>query len=68
VTVVPQPILGVAGARNRGAQIVTGEALAFLDGHCYTPPAWLSALIAPLADPQVTIVRPAFASLLQALK
>ena len=39
--------------------------LVFLDGHCYTPPGWLSALCAPLADPQVGIVGPAFADLLQ---
>ena len=63
VSVVRAAGLGVAGARNLGAQWASGEILVFLDGHCYTPPGWMTALIAPLGDPQVGIVGPSFASL-----
>ena len=55
--------LGVAGGRNLGAQMAEGEILVFLDGHTYTPPGWLEALIKPLDDPQTGMVGPAFASL-----
>jgi len=55
--------LGVAGSRNRGAAEATGGIFVFIDGHCYTPPGWLPALTAPLADPAVGLVGPAFAGL-----
>lgn len=63
VSVVRAEGLGVAGARNFGIHPATGEILVFLDGHCYTPPGWMTALIAPLADPQVGMVGPSLASL-----
>lgn len=56
--------LGVACARNVGAQAATGEVLVFLDGHCYLPPGWLDLLRLPLEDPSVGLVGPSFASLL----
>lgn len=55
--------LGVAGARNLGAQIATGEILIFLDGHSYTPPGWMPALAEPLQNQEVGMVGPAIASL-----
>ncbi len=55
--------LGVAGSRNHGAGEAAGDILVFLDGHCYTPPGWLATLTAPLADPGVGMIGPAFASL-----
>ncbi len=55
--------LGVAGGRNFGAQAATGKILVFLDGHTYTPPGWLDALIEPLNDLQTGMVGPVFASL-----
>lgn len=55
--------LGVSGARNFGAQQATGEVLLFLDGHCYMPPGWMTALVEPLNDPRVGVVGPSFASL-----
>jgi glycosyltransferase involved in cell wall biosynthesis len=55
--------LGVAGSRNHGAGAAAGDILVFLDGHCYTPPGWLATLTAPLADPDVGMIGPAFASL-----
>jgi GT2 family glycosyltransferase len=63
VSVVRTKGLGVAGARNFGAQEATGETFVFMDGHCYTPPGWLTALTTPLADSQVGMVGPSFADL-----
>jgi glycosyltransferase involved in cell wall biosynthesis len=61
VRVAPASGLGVAGARNYGAQLAAGDILIFLDGHCYTPPGWLESLIEPLADPDAGLVGPCFA-------
>jgi glycosyltransferase involved in cell wall biosynthesis len=63
VNVVRTSGLGVARARNQGARAASGDTLVFMDGHCYTPPGWLPALLAPLSDLGVGIVGPAFADL-----
>lgn len=63
VRVVRGASLGISGARNLGARNATGDHLVFLDAHCYTPPGWLSELLAPLRDPRVGLVGPAFANL-----
>jgi len=63
VSLVRAEGLGVAGARNHGVNAASGEILLFLDGHCYTPPGWMKALIAPLEDPKTGMVGPSFASL-----
>lgn len=63
VTVLQSERLGVARARNHGAAAASGDVLIFMDGHCYTPPGWLAALISPLEDPRVGMVGPAIASL-----
>jgi glycosyltransferase involved in cell wall biosynthesis len=63
VRLVQASNLGVAGARNCGAAEACGDIFVFMDGHCYTPPGWLPQLTAPLADPEVGMIGPAFASL-----
>jgi GT2 family glycosyltransferase len=63
VTVVNGEGLGVAGARNFGAHRACGEVLIFLDGHCYTPPGCLQALIQPLDNPAIGMVGPAIGNL-----
>ncbi|PKM82015.1 MAG: hypothetical protein CVU89_06660 [Firmicutes bacterium HGW-Firmicutes-14] len=63
VIVIKADGLGVAGARNLGAQAAGGDILVFIDGHTYTPPGWLPSLIAPLTDSRVGMVGPAFADL-----
>jgi len=55
--------LGVARSRNRGAAEAAGGIFVFIDGHCYTPRGWLPWLTAPLADPAVGMIGPAFGSL-----
>ncbi|OPX86520.1 MAG: putative glycosyltransferase EpsH [Pelotomaculum sp. PtaB.Bin104] len=63
VVFIRTPGLGVAGGRNLGAQAAAGEIFVFLDGHTYTPPGWLEALIEPLNDLHIGMVGPVFASL-----
>lgn len=65
VRVIRGPGEGIARARNAGAAVARGEAIVFLDGHCYVPPGWLAPLVAPLADPQVAMTGPAFRSIRQ---
>jgi glycosyltransferase involved in cell wall biosynthesis len=63
VRVVTGSGLGIAGARNRGAREARGDALVFLDGHCYVPSGALEALTTPLDDPAVGMTGPAIANL-----
>lgn len=63
VSVIKASNLGVAGARNLGAQMSTGEVLIFMDAHCYTPAGWMTSLIEILQEPQVGIAGPAIADL-----
>lgn len=65
VSVLHSDGLGVAGARNHGASLATGDVLVFLDAHCWCPPGWLGALIRPLANPRVGLAGPAFTDLLR---
>jgi glycosyltransferase involved in cell wall biosynthesis len=48
VTVVAQPPLGPAAARNQGANRARGPALAFCDADVYPTPGWLHAGLAAL--------------------
>ncbi len=55
--------IGVAAARNLAAREARAEILVFLDGHCWCPPGWLDTLLAPLDEPGVGLVGPAFTDL-----
>ena len=55
--------LGVAGARNLGAARARGQALVFLDAHCYVPPGWLAPLVSALQGAAVGMVGPVFAGI-----
>ncbi|ARE41817.1 glycosyl transferase, group 2 family [Rhodovulum sp. P5] len=63
VRVIHGPGEGIARARNAGAAVAEGEAIVFLDGHCYVPDGWLAPLVAPLADEAVGLSGPAFTSI-----
>jgi glycosyltransferase involved in cell wall biosynthesis len=43
VTILEQPPLGPATARNRGAEATSAPALAFCDADCFPTPGWLGA-------------------------
>ncbi|GAB4160027.1 MAG: hypothetical protein Fur0021_31510 [Candidatus Promineifilaceae bacterium] len=55
--------LGIARARNLGAAQARGQALVFLDAHCYLPPGWLAPLADALAGADVGMVGPVFAGI-----
>jgi glycosyltransferase involved in cell wall biosynthesis len=63
VTLITSQGLGVARARNLGAERAKGEFLAFMDAHCYLPKGWLDGLLSAFDDPDVGMVGPAIASL-----
>jgi len=55
--------LGVARARNLGAEHAAGEYLVFLDGHCQVSPNWLDGFAEALAPPDVALAGPCFTRL-----
>jgi glycosyltransferase involved in cell wall biosynthesis len=55
--------LGVARARNLGAEHTGGEMIVFLDAHCEVGSHWLDHFAAAMAAPDVAIVSPAFTRL-----
>jgi len=55
--------LGVARARNLGADHASGEFVVFLDGHCTVSPNWLEGLAAALAPPDAAVAGPCFTKL-----
>lgn len=63
VRVVDGGGLGVARARNWGAEHTSGEMIVFLDAHCEVSPHWLDRLASAMAEPDVAIVSPAFTRL-----
>jgi len=63
VRVVEGGGLGVARARNRGAETAPGEMLVFLDAHCTVEPGWLDRLAAGMRRPDVAMVSPVFTQL-----
>jgi lipopolysaccharide/colanic/teichoic acid biosynthesis glycosyltransferase/glycosyltransferase involved in cell wall biosynthesis len=60
VKVIRQTNRGPAAARNAGAQIATGELLAFTDADCVPSPTWLNDLIQPFHNPDVAGVKGAY--------
>jgi cellulose synthase/poly-beta-1,6-N-acetylglucosamine synthase-like glycosyltransferase len=46
----------ISSVRNRGAQVATGDVLAFLDADCTVDGAWLTTALCHFADPQVGAV------------
>jgi len=62
VIVVREPRRGASVARNAGARAATGDVLAFTDADCCPRADWLTALVAPLADPTVGAVAGGLAS------
>jgi glycosyltransferase involved in cell wall biosynthesis len=55
----PAERLGVAKARNFGAQHAHGKVLVFSDAHVTTPAGWCEPLVDLLAHPEVGAVAPA---------
>jgi len=63
VRVIRAPGLGVAGARNAGAQTAAGDVLVFLDAHCLVSPNWLTRIVAAVQQPEIGVVGPCFTRL-----
>jgi glycosyltransferase involved in cell wall biosynthesis len=55
--------LGVAGARNMGAEHAQGDRLVFLDAHCLVTSNWLTRFNTALAGGRVGVVGPCFTRL-----
>ena len=57
VRLVPEPVVGVAVARNRGLREARGEVVAFIDDDAVAEPGWLAAMEeAFLGDERIGIV------------
>jgi GT2 family glycosyltransferase len=55
IQVLAEPTRGASAARNCGVRAARGRIVAFTDADCRVDRAWLSHLVAPLADPAVGI-------------
>jgi GT2 family glycosyltransferase/glycosyltransferase involved in cell wall biosynthesis len=56
VTVVHEPKRGPAAARNAGARLAKGDALAFVDADCRAEPGWLASSISTLRATRGTTI------------
>jgi glycosyltransferase involved in cell wall biosynthesis len=63
VSVVASRDLGVARARNRGAEAARGDVVVFVDAHCFVRPGAIEGLAAALEDPAVGLAGPAIGDL-----
>lgn len=57
VQVLRQAHAGAGVARNRGARQAQADILLFTDADCEPQPDWIAAMLAPLADPDVSGVK-----------
>ncbi len=57
VRLINQANAGPAAARNRGASEANGHVILFTDDDCVVAPDWISAMMAPFADPEVVAVK-----------
>jgi glycosyltransferase involved in cell wall biosynthesis len=55
--------LGIARARNLGAEHATGDVIVFLDAHCYVPQGWLPPLVDALRPDGAGLAGPAFTNI-----
>lgn len=53
---------GPARARNRGAETAKGEITIFTDSDCELTPRWLTEMLKPFDDPEVSAVKGAYLS------
>jgi cellulose synthase/poly-beta-1,6-N-acetylglucosamine synthase-like glycosyltransferase len=60
VSIMAQPHAGPAAARNRGAGEAKGEIVLFTDADCVPETDWISEMLRPFEDPQVSGVKGAY--------
>ena len=53
---IREPLPGLTRARNLGARAARSSIVAYIDDDAIAEPGWLSALVRPLADPEVAAV------------
>ncbi|WP_007511592.1 glycosyltransferase family 2 protein [Pseudofrankia saprophytica] len=56
VTYVPEPVKGLARARNTGLAVASGELVAFTDDDVIADPSWLEVLVSGFEDENVAAV------------
>ena len=56
VKLVPFETANISAARNAGADVASGDIIAFIDDDAVPEPTWLTHLMAPFAQPDVAIV------------
>jgi glycosyltransferase involved in cell wall biosynthesis len=57
VRLLSEPTPGAYAARNRGIRESSGDIIAFTDSDCTPDPAWLDAIAAALASPEICVAQ-----------